>query len=241
MQRLAEAPNPGFNHEEKAITHLGSVSFSTIPQPRDLARFSHLAERVAGPAACRLFHRLVCNRVELPVPRYSLWVSSRIQGARPAPAKHGQLVTRLIHGAVPVDPLGNGQRRAFGACGGNQFRCRARTEAGKVRGVVPGRKNLQHAQPFFPSATKANALPATMPIFTSFTSLMCPSAVKNLIELWGFGLFHVDDRQALACLRKRRRRCARRKCCGHLRMERARCATGLGCARFVTSKTFIPS
>src|SRR5215470_1470776 len=70
-----------------------------------------------------------------------------VMGKRPgaAAAKNGNLIAGLVHGAVPVDSLRNRKSGTLGLGGGDQFRCRARAETGKVRGIIPGRNDLQDA------------------------------------------------------------------------------------------------
>src|SRR5260370_23510960 len=63
-----------------------------------------------------------------------------------AAAEDGELVAGLVNGAIPVDALRNRQRGSTRAGSGDEFRRGTRAEAGKMRGIVPGRENLQNAQ-----------------------------------------------------------------------------------------------
>ena len=74
---------------------------------------------------------------------------SAIEGTGAAAAEDGELVAGFVDGAVAVDAFGNGERGAASAGGGDQFWRGARAEAGEVRGIVPGRNDLQDAQAVF--------------------------------------------------------------------------------------------
>src|SRR2546427_8455410 len=65
---------------------------------------------------------------------------------RPGPtaAKHRELVARFIDGTVPVNPFRNTERGTARVRSGNKFGRGPRAEAREMRGVIPGRQNLQN-------------------------------------------------------------------------------------------------
>ena len=123
-----------------------------------------------------------------------------IEGTGAAAAEDGELVAGFVHGAVAVNALGDGEGWTFGASGRNEFRRRARAEAGEVGGVVEGRDNLQDAETIFAVGDEGEGASGDHADFYVVDIVELAIRGEELIELWRGGMFHVDNRQTLlAC------------------------------------------
>ena len=110
-----------------------------------------------------------------------------------------------------------------------------------MRGIIPRRKNLQNAQAIFAVGNEGERAAGDHADFHVVDIVELAIRGKELIQFRSFRLFHVDQRQALFAggnigvgARDVNVSCI-------LREARAAPAIGFGCARSVTSKTFMPS
>src|SRR6266567_4141478 len=79
------------------------------------------------------------HRVELAPAQVEGLGLRAVEGPCTSAPEDSELVAGFVDGAVSVDTLGNGQRGATRAGGGDEFGCRTRAEARKMRRVVPRR------------------------------------------------------------------------------------------------------
>ncbi len=150
--------------------------------------------------------------VELAIAKIHALHFLQIERARTAASEHRHLIAALIHSAIAIDALGDGQRRSTRAMSGNQFGNGARAESGKV-GIVGGRKQLKHAQPVLAIGHIGKQLRRDHAEFDIVHVIHGAVGVENLVQPGLLGMLDIHHRQTLLAGTKHRRRCVRRRRC----------------------------
>src|SRR6266849_717711 len=147
--------------------------------------------------------RLVLNGIKFARTRMDVETLSfgAVERARATAAEHRELVARFVDGTVAVNPFRNSDRGTTRVRRGDEFGRGPRAESREMRGVIPWRQNLQNAQPVLAVGDKSKRAGRDHPDFHVVDVVELTPGSEELIQLWGLGLFDINNREPLLARR----------------------------------------
>src|SRR5712692_3326101 len=122
---------------------------------------------------------------------------SAIERTRAPAPEDSELIAGFVDCTVAVNAFRNGKSRAARAGRGYEFRCGTRAKAGKMRRIVPRRKNLQHAEAVLAVRDEGKSARGHHSNFYVIDVVELAIGSEELIEFRRVGFFDVNDGESL--------------------------------------------